>query len=420
MSYSWANFEYKLKILVGQMREQGVKRIGGIGFGFGAWVLSYASVLCKDMMGAVMCFPLASTIEELYGGDSFILAGRMGCPILFLLSQSCGDTYQPNGEIFEAVKQKHPSTDLEHFTSMPYGWVIRGDGTSSGIMEGIESAIILAQKFIRKKTWPLPLGADINSLRQACLDGDSDMLEQLLKLQVPIHGKDAIDVCGLSPIHYAANAGNALPIKILVSAEADINVTGGARNETALHCAANKGRQKATAMLLHLKADIHAKDKGEMTPLHYSAWKGHSAVCKLLIKDSASPDATDTAGQVPLHLAAWHSRVDTVSYFIKLKCRIDTEDSRGQRPHQRAVQAGAMEIADMLDMEREKREAEAKQEQLRLEAEQALNADQADPDGEQVEGGGTATSQPGQPGAKPKPKPNAAKSKLAFMVGGAK
>merc|ERR1711896_2419 len=102
----------------------------------------------------------------------------------------------------------------------------------------------------------MPIGANPDTLRQACQDGDGDMIRELINLQIPVKGKDAFDIAGMSPIHYAARFGNVQPIKLLVAAKALVNAEGGAMRETPLHCAARAGRNKASLTLLSLKAEV--------------------------------------------------------------------------------------------------------------------------------------------------------------------
>lgn len=356
MLYLWETFEAKIKTVAQHLRQAGVKRIGGVGLGFGAWICCYTTVLCKDMTGAVLVHPMADEIEEMNGGDTYVMASRVMCPMLFMPVGTCSSTYKPGGDIFDQVKAKHDTSDYEPFLNMTENFLARGDASDPGVKKAIVEGVMACQKYLRHRIWPLPIGADSDTLRQACQDGDADMVQELIDLQVPVFGKDAYDVCGMSPIHYAARFGNVQPIKLLVAAMADVNAAGGALNETPLHCCAMQGRNKGAATLLQLKAEVEARDKGLFTALHHAAHKGHLGVCKVLLSGNADLEGVDTAGQTPLHHAAWKAGNEIVRYFIAIKCEIDTEDNRGQTAYDRALQAGAAECSDQLDFEREKRE----------------------------------------------------------------
>jgi dienelactone hydrolase len=363
MLYLWETFESKIKTVAQHLRKNGVKRIGGIGLSYGAWTICYTSVLCKDMMGAVLVSPLAGEIEEMNGGDPYIIATRITCPCLFMPSRKCMRTYHPGGEMYDAVKIRHDLAACEPFLQMDPDWLVRGDASVPGVKDAIAQSVMEIQKFLRRRIWPLPLGADADTLRQACQDDDADRVEELIKLQIPVCGKDALDVAGMSPIHYAARFGCVQPIKLLVEAQAEVNASGGAMQETALHCAARSGRNKASATLLQLGAEVDNQDLARQTPLHHASLKGHLGVCKILLAGKAQLEEIDTAGQTPLHIAAWHSRNELVRYYITLRCNIDTEDLRGQTAFARATQAGCTEVSDQLDLERERREEEELQRQ---------------------------------------------------------
>merc|ERR1719446_145361 len=104
MMYLWMTFESKIKTVAQHLRLAGVKRFGGVGFGFGAWIVCYTSVLVKDMQGGVLISPLASEIEEMMGGDPYVMASRVGCPILIMSSKMTMPTYKPGGEVFDILK----------------------------------------------------------------------------------------------------------------------------------------------------------------------------------------------------------------------------------------------------------------------------------------------------------------------------
>lgn len=360
MGYLWETIESKIKIVSNFLRNQGkVKRIGGAAFGFGAWVACYTSVVIGEMVGMAMAYPLAHYLEEIMGGDPYVMAQRVKCPTLFMTTSDDDKTYAPGGEIHDLVTLRHPDSDLETFPTMKRGWIIRGDAADPEIKSSAEQAVTILQRFLRKFIWPAPLGKDAAALRFACTEQDSDLIAELLELDLPTNGRDAVDAVGLGPIHYAAKAGGMQPIRLLVEAQADIHVKGGPCKETPLHIAVREGKGKAAVSLLHFQADIECRDAGLQTPLHHACLKGHMAVANVLLKKKADMHAVDTAKQTPLHLASWKGKSEIVKVLLKLKAEIDIEDLRGQTPLQRAIQGGSEIVKDMLEIEAEHREAAA-------------------------------------------------------------
>jgi len=359
MSYLWTSLEPLVKAAFGHLRAGGAKRIGGVGFCFGAWIACHASDICRDLVCGVLLFPSVHILEEIMAEEA--LAPRVNCPLLFLPAGDDPPTYSLGGEMFEAVKNKHPTSRTEAFPNMLHGWVTRGDAGDVGVQplaikEATEFAISLTTKYIRKHVWPPPPGADAETLRDAVKGGQADVVAQLLAAEVPPGGEDSHDGIGLAPIHYGAQWGHSPSIKILLEGKADVHETGGASRETPLHVSAAAGRGKATAVLLAAGAETEALDAALQTPLHHAAKNGHISVIGRLIKGRACIAPCDTAGQTPLHLAAWHGKMDAVYMLMNAEAELDPEDIRGQTPTQRATQWGHHSIAEQFEIERMRRE----------------------------------------------------------------
>jgi ankyrin repeat protein len=68
---------------------------------------------------------------------------------------------------------------------------------------------------------------------------------------------------------------------------------------TALHRAANYGKDAVATQLIQAKANVNAADNYGDTPLHSAAWNGHAAVVELLLGAKASPTAVNKNGKTP-------------------------------------------------------------------------------------------------------------------------
>ena len=64
---------------------------------------------------------------------------------------------------------------------------------------------------------------------------------------------------------------------------------GGGNNLTALHYAANEGKEAVAAQLLQAGASVSAVDDGGSTPLHYAAFNGKSSTCKPAAASQCQP-----------------------------------------------------------------------------------------------------------------------------------
>merc|ERR1719193_3051845 len=222
-------------------------------------------------------------------------------------------------------------------------------------------AVTRAAKFLRKFLWPPPMGANAATLRLMCSEGDADMVQTLLSAGVPAGGKDAIDIIGLAPMHYAAKSpDNVASVRMLVEFEADVNYVGGIGGEAPLHIAACQGSVKAAKALMQARADVEQRDKGGQTALHHAARIGCLPLVRALVQARADMLARDSPPeQTPLHLAAWYGREKVVLFMLQAKMDVDPEDLRSQTPQTRATQQGFDAVANIFEAERVRREEAA-------------------------------------------------------------
>jgi ankyrin repeat protein len=83
-----------------------------------------------------------------------------------------------------------------------------------------------------------------------------------------------------------------------------INKQYGAFCETALHLAAEFGREDLAGPLIAAGADLEAQNGLGDRPLHVAATYGHPTVARLLLARGADIRARDRGGKAPLHSAA--------------------------------------------------------------------------------------------------------------------
>ena len=112
---------------------------------------------------------------------------------------------------------------------------------------------------------------------------------------------------GDTPLHYAADVGDAAIIATLLAAE---GVSVNAKNDdddTPLHFAVKFGHASVVAALLAAGAEVNAKNKDDETPLHFAVEGGDASIAATLIAAGAywgeaaceSGDATNPAGATP-------------------------------------------------------------------------------------------------------------------------
>ena len=91
-----------------------------------------------------------------------------------------------------------------------------------------------------------------------------------------------------TPLHVAAQAGDAGSIRLLIEWGAKIDAAGGKDGSSPLGVSASLGHIAACAELITLGASVNYRDNFGLTPLMYAAANGHLDVVRLLVAKGAS------------------------------------------------------------------------------------------------------------------------------------
>mmetsp|Transcript_83577 Transcript_83577/g.165882 ORF Transcript_83577/g.165882 Transcript_83577/m.165882 type:complete len:292 (-) Transcript_83577:178-1053(-) len=126
----------KLLSVIKAMKSAGVKKIGLIGFCYGAWLGMYVagSIPAEQLICAVGAHPSIVAGESGVGKDPIALSAKSNCPWMFF---PCGDPnaggmvegpeYDVGGKLFETLEAKFPGRNrTRRFREMTHGFVTRG------------------------------------------------------------------------------------------------------------------------------------------------------------------------------------------------------------------------------------------------------------------------------------------------------
>ena len=168
----------------------------------------------------------------------------------------------------------------------------------------------------------------------------------------------------MTPLLSAAFDGDSGLVQVLLKYKADINARDD-DGENALHNASRgtpfqrpkTGRSLSNVARLLLKhgADVSArtdKDKGHSTALHLAAKNGRLEVAHVLLQHGADVGTEDGSGRTALHQAAESGSVEVVHMLLQHGANVGTKDGDGRTALQLASDKGHHEIMKLLSEHR--------------------------------------------------------------------
>jgi ankyrin repeat protein len=161
-----------------------------------------------------------------------------------------------------------------------------------------------------------------------------------------------------TPLHLAADWGNAPLARLLVSCGADVNAVDH-EDSTPLHEAYDHPTVVQFLLQQGVKPDRQTKSL-RVTALHYAVQQKQPEVIKLLAGHGAKLDLRDKEGQTPLALAANEGDVETYELLLRLGAR----DTKGKISKEMAAKrlrlaAAAGDVNRVRELLREKPDVNA-------------------------------------------------------------
>lgn len=170
-------------------------------------------------------------------------------------------------------------------------------------------------------------------------------ISRLVALGVDVNSR--IDKNGKTALHYAAYKGQAVAVKALVEAGADLDVTDE-NGMTALHRAIIHGHTDVVHILLKAGCLIDQKDENGNTALHEAAWNGYSKCVELLVAGKCNINIHNRTGYTSLHLAAQNCHYKTLQVLLDGGCNALVKNNYGDTPLHIAVRYGHDEVCKAL------------------------------------------------------------------------
>ena len=234
-----------------------------------------------------------------------------------------------------------------------------------------ETALYVSSRVVHTATAShlLAAGADANAARPddgstplhcACQDGDGSALVGLLLDggARPDAGRRSArsDVTGITPLHDAADVGDAQSVAMLLDRDETLADAVTDRGCTALHVAARHGYRDIVDQLLSHSAYVAqpgADSRGlGVQPLHLSAENGSVDTVRALLAAGADPNVTrefcGKAGVTALHLAVMRGRTEVANVLLEAGAAVCAADEDGATALHVAARGGAVDVARLL------------------------------------------------------------------------
>jgi uncharacterized protein len=205
----------------------------------------------------------------------------------------------------------------------------------------------------------LDAGADVNlrnkydatPLYMASEYGHAEVVKLLLAANADVNIAERI--MGTTPLNIASAKGHTEVVKLLLAANADVNIASKPIGLTPLIVASMKGHTEVVKLLLAANADVNIADnKDGLTPLIVASMGGHTEVVKLLLAANADANiASKPIGMTALIAASMHNHTEVVKLLLGAGVNIDAKmEINGEKNTalQIAESRGNAEIAKLL------------------------------------------------------------------------
>ena len=161
---------------------------------------------------------------------------------------------------------------------------------------------------------------------------------------------DRVDICGMTPLHWAAYRANIPALQTFLRARSSISIKAkDHRGRTALHLAIISGNQRCVELLLMAGSDILAKDKRGHQALHTaSVYVDDREILNILLMAGADLYSLTNDGCSAFQLACIYNKSDNAASLLASGARVDDQDNIGDTTFLCAVHRGSAPIVELL------------------------------------------------------------------------
>ena len=169
-----------------------------------------------------------------------------------------------------------------------------------------------------------------SALTWACTLGNESIVRLLLDRGSDIEHRTKD---GCSALMFAALAGHAAVVSMLLEQHAAVNVVSDSNHDSPLTFACWKGHDKVVTLLLQYGAHIEHRTKEGFTPLMFAALGGHLAVAEELLRNGAHVNVpSGSNNDIPLTSACWKGHHHIVKLLLNYDSNIEHKTKDGCTP----------------------------------------------------------------------------------------
>eukprot|EP00111_Clytia_hemisphaerica_P000739 TCONS_00002172-protein len=168
-----------------------------------------------------------------------------------------------------------------------------------------------------------------NCLHYAAYLGYTEILETLLNRTDAHKIINAKDDSGKTPLFKAAETSSLACVEILLNHGSDVTIQDN-DGISVMHVATLADNAMVMKTLWKHKADLNTKDKLGFTPLHLAAGLGLRGPTHFLLRHGAVVDPIDGKGRTPLLAAAADKNVEIIEILLQHGANATIQDDRGR------------------------------------------------------------------------------------------
>ena len=164
----------------------------------------------------------------------------------------------------------------------------------------------------------------------------------ILRILLPGSNPNVRDVCGETPMHYAAAKGQLEAVTVLLAAGGDSNSRSPNKSDctmpvaspgdSPLSAAVRGGYHDVMRELVTANADLRLPNRKGETPLFLAVQRNDSEAVEFLLGHGADPHTADANGRTPLAQAAANGNAELTKLLLKLQVNYDIPDFKGVTP----------------------------------------------------------------------------------------